>query len=359
MQSRNLVYMPRIDHLRFIACLIVFSFHFFQYLSPNYEIFDMYPWTAIISEGHTGIGLFFTLSGFLFMLIALNSEKIIYKRFMLNRVLRIFPLFIFVFFVSISMNRDSFRAADIFYIFFSNMGNAPTSLNFITGPAWTISVEFTFYAAFPFIAAISREKGISYLATLIGLILLFKVGAYLQTDESIKIFYSTILGRFDQFLIGMIFAFFHINYSENLRRLSVNSVACAALIVGVNSSIQGYFYPLDFSELTHPMWIFWSIQESLGWGLFILVWINASFKIPRVIDRVMTRGGEISFSIYLMHAVVIVIFAEIFGKVQLTGLRDWDLLILGGITFGAVWVIAAASYETVEKPFLELRVKYS
>ena len=106
------------------------------------------------------------------------------------------------------------------------------------------------------------------------------------------------------------------------------------------------------------MWIFWSIQESLGWGLFILVWINASFRIPRVIDRFMTRGGEISFSIYLMHAVVVVIFAEILGKVQLTGHRDWDLMILGAVTFGAVWVIAVASYEAIEKPFLELRVKY-
>lgn len=358
MKSNNLAYIPRLDHLRFFAATIVFYFHFSRQLWPHYDFSTDYPWAGLISQGHTGVGLFFTLSGFLFMLIALKSDQLNYTKFLRNRILRIFPLFLFVFFISISLNRDEFIATDIFYIFFSNLGDSPTSKSFITGPAWTISIEFTFYAAFPFLASFSRDKGIPYLLALIALILLFKVGAYLQIEDSIKIFYSTILGRFDQFLIGMIFAFIHCKYSEKLGNLTAISVAGGAFIVAGNSAIQGYFYPLELPELRHPMWIFWSIQESIGWGIFTLTWINANFRIPRVVDNIMTRGGEISFSIYLMHAIVISIFADIFGNAHLTGHTGWDLLIVGTAIFTLVWAVASLSYEVIEKPFLNMRVRY-
>jgi len=359
MKSHNLAYNPRLDHLRFFAAAIVFYFHFSRHLWPSYDLSAAHPWAGIVSQGHTGVGLFFTLSGFLFMLIALKSDQLNYMQFLRNRMLRIFPLFLFVFFISISLNRDAFQATDIFYIFFSNLGDSPTSKTFMTGPAWTISIEFTFYAVFPFLASISRERGLPYLFSLIALLLLFKIGAYLQIENSIKIFYSTLLGRFDQFLIGMIFAFFHFRHSEKLQSLSIISVAIGALIVTMNSAIQGYFYPLEWPEQRHPMWIFWSLQESIGWGIFILTWINANFRIPRMIDNVMTRGGEISFSIYLIHATVISIFVEVVGSVHLTGHIGWDLLILGTATFTLVWAVASLSYEVIERPFLNMRTRYA
>jgi peptidoglycan/LPS O-acetylase OafA/YrhL len=174
MQSKNVAYIPRLDHLRFFAATIVFYFHMSHYFWLGWKPTSDNAWAGIITEGHTGVGLFFTLSGFLFMLIALGTDKIDYKKFMINRVLRIFPLFIFVFIIAISMSRDVFTGSDIFYILFSNLGKAPTSNYFITGAAWTISIEFTFYAVFPFLAMFAKDRGIKYLIALIGLILVFK-----------------------------------------------------------------------------------------------------------------------------------------------------------------------------------------
>src|ERR1035437_857515 len=142
MKSLNIPYSPRIDQLRWLAATIVFLFHFCLELrgvgGPGIDT----AWLGIVTEGHTGVGLFFTLSGFLFMQIALYQKQIVYGDFIRNRFLRIFPLFFTIFLVATSISRDKFLPADIFYLLASNLGLAPTSETVITGAAWTISLEF-------------------------------------------------------------------------------------------------------------------------------------------------------------------------------------------------------------------------
>src|SRR5438067_2342260 len=96
MKSLNIAYNPRIDQLRWLAATIVFLFHF------NLEFRGLggkgisHPWLGIISEDHTGVGLFFTLSGFLFMQIALHQRDVVYRDFVRNRLHRIAPLLLLV-----------------------------------------------------------------------------------------------------------------------------------------------------------------------------------------------------------------------------------------------------------------------
>ena len=99
MKSMNFPYNPQIDQLRFIAAILVFSFHFqleVQGLGGNSL---QGAWWGLITQGHTGVGLFFTLSGFLFMQIAFNSKGIEFSPFIRNRFLRIFPLFFTIFWI--------------------------------------------------------------------------------------------------------------------------------------------------------------------------------------------------------------------------------------------------------------------
>lgn len=358
MQSKNVNYIPRLDHLRFFATTIVFYFHMAHFFWIGWAPTSNYPLAAIVTEGHTGVGLFFTLSGFLFMIIAIGADKINYRIFITNRILRIFPLFIFIFVVSISIGRELFSSSDIFYVFFSNLGKAPTSNYFITGAAWTISIEFTFYAVFPFIAIFAKNQGPKYLLGLIGIIFVFKLAAYWETNASIHMYYSTLLGRFDQFLVGMLFAILHHRYNKILNKMNILAVVGAVLLVLSNSAVQSAFYPLWHPDLKHPMWIVWSLQEAIVWGVFILVWINSRFTIPEKLDRLMLRGGEISFSIYLLHAVIISLVHKAVGSIQVTGRVEFDLIIVGTAVYALVWLIASFSYETIEKPFLSLRQRY-
>src|SRR5690606_8128473 len=123
-----------------------------------------------------------------------------------------------VFILAISIGRDRFEASHIFYVLFTNLGDAPTSWHFATGPAWTISVEFTSYMVFPFLALFVREGGVSYLARLVLLMLVIKTAAYLATPNSKHMLYSTLVGRFDQFLIGMAAAVLYNSHRDFLAR---------------------------------------------------------------------------------------------------------------------------------------------
>ncbi|MGC8720031.1 MAG: acyltransferase family protein [Thermodesulforhabdaceae bacterium] len=207
-ESRNLSWDPRLAHVRCIAALLVFVFHVFHVFFGHWQPQPGFSGIGFIVEGYTGVSLFFVLSGYLFMSIAIRSKgRIDYVKFIRNRFLRVFPLFLFVFFVSISMHRDQFQPQDILYLFFSNIGKPPTSNYFITGAAWTISVEFTFYLIFPFIARFTLEQGARYLIKFILLVLIFRTAAYFVIERSTHMIYSTLLGRTDQFLIGMLAAY--------------------------------------------------------------------------------------------------------------------------------------------------------
>ncbi|GAB4215044.1 MAG: hypothetical protein Fur007_12340 [Rhodoferax sp.] len=120
MKDINLAHIPQLDHLRLLAALLVFGFHVFHQYFGHWVPSPYAAGFGLITEGHTGVALFFVLSGFLFMSIALQGGDIDYKKFIRNRFLRIFPLFLFFFFVAISVGRDTFRAADVFYLAFSN-----------------------------------------------------------------------------------------------------------------------------------------------------------------------------------------------------------------------------------------------
>ena len=358
MNSNNLPHLPRLDHIRFFAANLVFLFHFTHYYYLHWSQLIDHPWMGLITEGHTGVGLFFTLSGFLFMLIALHNPFIDYRRFISNRFLRIFPMYFTVFFIATSIGRDIFQPQDILYLFFSNIGKAPTSIHFITGAAWSISIEFTFYLLFPFIGRFACEQGPKYLLKLLLLMLLFKLGAYGVTERSTHMLYSTLVGRFDQFLIGMLAAMLYSRYKQALIRRGTLILFGSFVMVFLNSTVQARYASFFLANQKQVFWIFWSMLEAGGWALFITAWVSAQFRLPKWLDKFMLRGGEISFSFYLMHALIIYLAHEAVGVLTLTG----NVIIDGTLTAGALyfltWMAASISYETIEKPFLGFRKKY-
>lgn len=260
--------------------------------------------------------------------------------------------------MAISVGREAFSAADWGYLFFSNLGQAPTSNGFITGAAWTISIEFTFYLAFPFLALFVRRVGVRYLVNLLLLMLLFKVSAYFVIENHVHVYYSTLLGRFDQFLIGMLMACLYVQYEHVLKKYGVVLLLFFASFVWVTSAVLGRYASFFDPDGLTWLWVFWSFVESFGWGGVILGWLSVSWSFPNWLQRWVQRGGEISYSFYLLHGMVIVITYQWLGGLQLTHSLMLDAALLFVPVFFLVWVVASLSYETIEKPFLGLRRVY-
>jgi len=67
MTSHNLAPIPALDHLRLLAALMVLAFHMFHYGFGNWQPAPYATVMGWVVEGHSGVALFFVLSGFLFM----------------------------------------------------------------------------------------------------------------------------------------------------------------------------------------------------------------------------------------------------------------------------------------------------
>lgn len=360
MRSNNLQYVPRLDHLRFAAAAIVFVFHWYHHFFGHWQQGGGMRGVALVTDGYTGVSLFFVLSGYLFMSIAMASGGAIdYGRFVRNRALRIFPLFTFVFMVALSLQRDKFEPDHLLYFFATNLGlTAPTSGHFITGAAWTISVEFCFYLAFPFIARFAIEQGPGYLIRLIVLLMFFKVAGYTVSERSNLMFYSTLLGRFDQFLIGMLAAQL---FSSIVTRRTVSSgllilaVGAMLLLLEIQSHWASFLSPIPKNRA----WILWPTIEALAWSAVVVAYLGWRRGLHRRIEGLLERGGEVSFSLYLWHAVVIYLIERLIGIPSMSGVRILDALLIFGLTVGATLWVSHLSYITIEQPFLRLRQRYT
>jgi len=357
MQSLNLPYSPRIDQLRWLAAAIVFLFHFqLEYRAAGGAALAG-QWWGIVTEGHTGVALFFTLSGFLFMQIAQHHQQIVYRDFVLNRVLRIMPLYLTVFMIALSITRDKFQPQDIFYLLATNLGNAPTSASVVTGAAWCISLEFAFYLVFPFISRFAIERGAGYLLKLLGLMVLFKLMVYGENERSTAMYFSTLVGRFDQFLIGMLLAMLYRANPAAWGRRSRWLLPLSLLLVLANSALQARVAPLGGTP-HQAFWIGWSMLESAGWALFIVSWVSWPAQLPALLERVLNRGGQISFSFYLLHMGVIHALFRKTGMLAPSGVAWLDAVLMLALVYGLTWLAATISYESIEAPFLAMRRKY-
>ncbi len=360
MRSNNLQYVPRLDHLRFAAASIVFMFHWYHHFFGHWQQGASIRGIALVTDGYTGVSLFFVLSGYLFMSIAQTSAgKIDYKTFMYNRMLRIFPLFTFIFVVALSLNRDKFQPEHLFYFFATNLGlTAPTSGHFITGAAWTISVEFSFYLVFPFLARFALAQGPAYLGRLIILLMVFKIAGYAVNERSNLMFYSTLLGRFDQFLIGMVAAQLFATH-VSLRKTSFAQLLLSIAGLLTLLEIQAHWASFLSPQPKNPAWIIWPTIEAVAWASVIVAYLGWRGDLPQRATSLLEKGGEISFSLYLWHAVVIFIIERHLGLPVLSGLRAFDTGIVFLLTAALTYWISQLSFRTIEQPFLYLRKRYT
>ena len=219
-------YLNRLDHLRFFAAFIVLAHHFRGNVG-NIPITSDITFKNLIlvmlDYGSVGVSFFLVLSGFLFARQAiLQPEKIQFSHFIIKRIIRIFPLLIFVFLMIIAASRATSTPMDILRLITLqlNTGQSFTGWghDFLpVGPIWTIAVEFQFYLLFPvlYVAYIkNNHHPIKSLLWLVITINLFKIIFMQIHPEMWWNLYHTLFGRLDQFIIGMIVGVMYINKNK-------------------------------------------------------------------------------------------------------------------------------------------------
>jgi peptidoglycan/LPS O-acetylase OafA/YrhL len=365
MRSPNIRYLPAVDHLRaYAALLIVFyhGLHLFSYHARFHQDFGIDHWLqpanpllAALAEGHTAVALFMVLSGFILTLGALDGGVSAWG-FIRNRLLRTNPLFLLLVFAGIAAFPDRFSWTG-FLQTIAGFGNLPGAL--VTPPfssmLWTIAIEWQFYLLFPLLVPVLRSGWTRQVLGIIAVLLLLRGFAVLAGGNARDIGYMTILGRLDQFLIGMWAAWAFRTWPLSRRIGALLAGAALVVVVAALAVLNAAGgWPAT------PAWkIAWPPVEALLWAAFVIGYVAAANIASGLWSRVVARIGEISYSIYLIHFIVIWMLVRYDLPLAFTGRLAVDAVLETGlVALPVTLAIAGLTYHFVERPFLRLRGRY-
>jgi peptidoglycan/LPS O-acetylase OafA/YrhL len=349
-------YIPSLDGIRAIAFLIVFISH---------------AGLGKIIPGGFGVTIFFFLSGYLITTQLRReydrSHKIDFKNFYMRRVLRIWPPFYLVLFLAIGISYlvshqagFSFQQIQAFstqFLHISNYYNIEVGNQWMalgTEVYWSLAVEEHFYLLFPLLYVLllrlgiqSKQQvlifwGICLVVLLWRCLLIFGMGANYE-----RIFYASDT-RLDSILFGCVLAVAGNPAIEQDRQISERTLkywllplACTLILCSLlyrsdafrdtlRYSVQGIaLYPIFIAAIRFPDW---GLFKALNWGWMRFI-------------------GLLSYSLYLVHFMVIKVLAVVLPGLGLLGSGVLSLLIS--------LALAAAIYRFVEIPAAKLKQKFA
>jgi peptidoglycan/LPS O-acetylase OafA/YrhL len=354
-RSAQTPYLERLDHLRFFAAALVVMFHFFHAYAPDLRARN--PLVSLIDEGHTGIGLFMVISGFIFTYIA-RDRAVRYAPFLVSRIARIYPLFTFAVFLQLMIGtyneeRNYGFLALLGWLMPFRSETVPLSPYFVQ--LWTIWVEFQFYLLFPFLHGFALRAGRRYLLALLALFVVFRARVYLATGSVRFLAYETIFGRMDQFLVGMLAARLYLRHAGGAGNPLYALAASVAAVLGVHAFSRA----IGYTNLSSAGWVLWPTFEALLWAAVLVTYLDARLALPALASRLLAACGAASFSIYVMHNLVIAVFRRHAETLSLPVASHAQVLATGAlIVLPAVMAVAALTYTLIERPFFSFRRSY-
>ncbi|MFF8385848.1 acyltransferase family protein [Streptomyces kanasensis] len=380
------VYLAPVDHLRAAAAVLVVLYHGCQLFTARLEgggaftaetgwLYSANPAATLVFEGHTAVALFMVLSGFIFT-VGAHGRPIRYGRFVTNRLLRVYPLYLVVAVLGLATQVALVSYEDVLRLLTFATPGQPYG-----GVFWTLSVEVQFYLLFPLLNRLLTERGPGALLRLLGAVALLRVLVWLSSpvpEPPTTALYLGLAGRIDQFLLGMLAAWWYLGRGERAGGRWPAWAALGPAVVALWSYNQLHGFVSD-----SPLKLVWGTVEGAVWALFVAVYVTgagpaASAAVPGQAGRAgregprwrawrgrLSRGaarlGEVSYSIYLTHFMVLTVLGEYAGRalaaVPLPPV--WAAFALtAAVALPLTVALSFLTYHAVELPFLKLRRPY-
>jgi peptidoglycan/LPS O-acetylase OafA/YrhL len=347
-----------LDGLRGVAVLIVFLSH-----TSNRGVF-LLPFADFSGTGKSGVYLFFVLSSFLLTSPFLKKGAAARtKAFLLNyasrRILRIYPLYIVYLLLglvtTLFLGRLIGSSTPVGIPFTLSIGELfnHLALRQAKGITWSIVVEFRYYFVLPFLAlalAIPLRARVvpALMATAVLIAIdqfLFPQGATVDNDPRLGPYLPI-------FLMGSLLAVLHLGWkgagleaNRKLRMaLEILGIAALGATIGLAPSVASLVLGRELPSFYFHREI---LVFGLLWSVVVFACVNGTGFLRRIFELPVLRYfGFISFSVYLLHVIVVREFLE-FG----TGLP-----LLGWWMLAVTVAVSHASWTWIEKPSSKLRL---
>jgi peptidoglycan/LPS O-acetylase OafA/YrhL len=349
-----------LDHLRALAIIIVFVYHYNMFGHPA----GLYDYLG--SWGWTGVDLFFVLSGYLiggqlFARIA-KDQPVSYGEFYFKRSLRILPAYFVVLALYLMIpgftERSQLPPLWRMITFTQNFG-LDLAKEGAFSHAWSLCIEEQFYLILPLliIALGTRKKAVWLLPVLF--LLGFAIRSVMWYDVLPKqpsfgkayyefIYYPT-WSRLDGLLAGVALAAFYYFQPAAWQRLTRHGnrilLIALALVAGA------WFIAHDDNQYTMQGAIFGYPAIAIAYGALTLAALSPTSFLYRYSSKLTRFIATLSYSIYLTHKQLIHLTHE--------ALHHYNI---GDDTYTSFWISTAVAlaggwilHLLVEKPFLRIR----
>jgi peptidoglycan/LPS O-acetylase OafA/YrhL len=356
----NTKYSPQLDHVRAVAAFMVFAWHFlhfnnFHRVTPDILLFPI----SILTEGHTGVVLFMTLSGYLFSKI-FENKKINLKYFYLNRMIRLIPLLVIIIIINLILSNQ------LDLLLFLKKFIKGFFLNWGYG-AWSVSVELKYYYFLPLILLfLNKHKNYLFLIIFFSIIINFIIFTIIEKEIISNSFvflkkydfkhfsYYSIIGHLNEFLLGML----SYRYRNNIKNCKKELIFASFiyLIFYYNFESNGGFYD---SSKDSKIWIILPSIQGFFYAFLISFYDNNNFNFLKTKKSFfIAKIGLFSYSIYLWHFLFVFKMPELINN-NIIKLSNLYLTLFFSIPcFILVALFGGASYYIFEKPWFKLKKKY-
>lgn len=325
--------------LRAMAALMVVLFHLHGILGLAV------PDSLRIVTTHFGFGvyIFFILSAFS---LAFSNPRAIddVGGFYLKRLFRIAPLF----YVMIVVYSVCFEAPSIPVL----ISNLTFTFNLIPGKhqsvvwaGWTIGVEMLFYLMLPIILVVCASN----IALAVGAVVtvLVSYSSYFLIAQSIPSVPTYSLMAFPTnlavFFAGIVAYRIYLGVQDRHAKPIALIAATGALVaMALLLGSPGLFLFLD-GQLNMLVWIYAFAAVCLWQAL----WPCWPFN-----TRVAQWAGERSYSLYLLHPLLIYSLGDVYTLVyrELSSIGNWAFLACAAITLPLLFALSAFTYWLIEGP---------
>jgi peptidoglycan/LPS O-acetylase OafA/YrhL len=344
----------QITFTRFLAAFIIVFYHMgenlFKNISPSFEI--------LRKNLDLGVSYFFVLSGFV-MIIAYNNKKVDFKKFMINRLSRIYPTHLLALFLTLLVslfvsinyiNHYTFDGKGFLLQAFLLQAWIPSYSLSWNVPSWSISVELFFYVMFPLlINTIFRNKNKKVVISLIFTIWviaqivmnIYYFSPYYLGEESISWYflYFNPVPNFSSFLMGCLGGYIYTNQNTmkiknyDIHIIIICIVTIVFVLIGKQLLLHNGLLAINFLSI-----------------IFLLS-LNNGYITKIFNHRVFIHLGEISFALYILQNPVFIFLKKINNFVGIQ--NDYLFFIIGVII---LLYFSHLTYTYFEKP-LQIKIK--
>lgn len=347
-----------IDALRGFAILGVILVHTNMLVTPT----NSYLYT-IMTQGARGVQLFYILSA-LSLFLSMNSRKNHDNRpilsFYIRRFFRIAPAFycaiiIYTCYSGMSARYWAPNGIEWWYLpltaVFLN-GWFPETITSVVPGGWSIAIEMTFYMIMPYLF-IKLNNIKSTLWALFLSLILSKLAAYVATNV---IFVDSLLppellfdfkflwffSQFPFFILGILLYHIIVKYPHCDKKIVLTIILALSFLFAVFLNAQ-----------TSPPLLPWYVLSGVAFLMFSLLLHYSPQKL--FVNKFTMFIGKLSFSIYLVHTMVISILNMVFVD---TFLFVWNANVSFVLAFFLILLVSVCisyfTHKIIEIPGMNL-----